>query len=101
MGKRCTYSISRKTRLGKPERLGLGSVMVTGCRTILIQVTLPRSMQDSYYDQYKAGPLFGAKLLSSNSLLRTLGQELLVTELVKQAGHLSWKPWVEKGTRAA
>lgn len=98
MGKRCTYSISRKTRLCSPERLGLGSVMVAGCRTIFIQVRLPRSMQDSYYDQYKAGPLFMAKLLLSNSLLRTLGQELLVAELVKQAGHLRWKPWAEKGT---
>ena len=39
-----------------------------------------------------------AKLLLSNSLLRTLGQELLVAELVKQAGHLRWKPWAEKGT---
>ena len=80
------------------ERLGLGFVMVAGCRTIFIQVRLPRSMQDSYYDQYKAGPLFMAKLLLSNSLLRTLGQELLVAELVKQDGHLRWKPWAEKGT---
>ena len=98
MGKRCTYSISRKTRLCSPERLGLGFMMVAGCRTIFIQIRLPRSMQDSYYDQYKAGPLFMAKLLLSNSLLRTLGQELLVAELVKQAGHLRWKPWAEKGT---